>query len=382
MSTTSVTELSWLAEQCALRLELHEPGYQVREIIPPATSLYDPMLGWQDDDGSLVLCDIGGQREPGWNPDVGHGAVWRLQPDDRLEAIVPPGAIGRGMVMFPMRAPSTFGNHAGELFFLGQLRPGRSGAHHTHAVYWVPPGSQFPEPFAIVPNAGGLGGGVPGALCAAGWGAEGTPEEGTLFVTSLMNCTLYAITPDRRIQTWLVCDESSCGVQFMPRKVFRASPAWGEYAGDLIVVGNPATSFEKTATPTLATYRITDEGGTRRATPVDAPAAAQAELSAAGTHEAPPGFGPLAGCRFLCTEGSANLAFAAKLDDGPLPYDAEIRYVDAEGNTKTFATGLQSGFPHIMFQGDRMIVAIVRKSYSTGEYHYPDGSLYEITYGS
>jgi hypothetical protein len=377
-------DLARLADECALKLQLHEAGYAVREVVPPATTLFDPMLGWVDPDGSLVFGDIGGQLRPGWDPEVGHGSIWRLHRDDRLEAVLPPGAIGRGMVMFPMRAPATFGGHAGEIFFLGQLRPGRAGAHHTHAVYWVPPGSQFCEPFAIVPNAGRIGGGVPGALCPAGWGATGSPEEGTLFVTSLMACTLYAVTPDRRIETWLICDEEHAGVQFMPRQVLRASAEWGEHAGALIVVGQPDTSFEKpaemTSQPRTAFYRIDEVNGTRRATAVNPPETVATSLALAGAAVAPEGFGPLAGRHFLCTPGSANLAHATKMGEGPLPYDAEILSITEDGRRVPFASQVQSGHPHIMFQGDRLILAIVRKSYSTGEYHEPDGSLYEITY--
>src|SRR4051794_11941551 len=108
MATSTNEDLGWLAEECALRLRFQEPGFTVREIVPPATTLYDPMLGWVDDEGCVVYCDIGGQREPGWDPDQGHGSVWRLHPDDTLEAIVPPGNIGKGMIMFPMRATASF----------------------------------------------------------------------------------------------------------------------------------------------------------------------------------------------------------------------------------------------------------------------------------
>lgn len=381
LSTTMERDLSQLAAECELRLELHEPGYRVREIVPPATTLYDPMLGYVDDDGSLVFCDIGGQREQGWDPEQGHGAVWRLHPDDRIEAIVPPGNIGRGMIMFPMRAPEGFGEHGGELFFLGQLRPGRPGAHHTHAVYWVPPGSSWPEPFVIIPDAGTIGKGVAGALCPAYWGQPGTPDEGKFYVTSLLNCTLYEIDGNRRITPWLTCDEEHMDVPCMPRRVFRADEAWGDLAGELIAAGNPNTTFERpaSAAPGIAYYTVTEKDGVRYGRRVDAPAGSADYMDVSNAAVAPAGFGPLAGKSFECTPGSVNLAHATKFDGG-LPYDAGIEWTEQDGTVRTFASKLQSGAPHLMFQGDRMIVAIVRKSYSTGEYHLPDGSLYEITY--
>ncbi|HEB91339.1 MAG TPA: hypothetical protein ENI85_17315 [Deltaproteobacteria bacterium] len=379
-------DLSRLAEECALRLEFHEPGFSVREIIPPATMLYDPMLGWVEDDESLVFCDIGGQREPGWNPREGHGSIWRLHRDDRLESIVPAGAIGTGMIMFPMKAPASFGCHGGETFFLGQLKPGREGAHGTHAVYWLPPGWEIPEVFCVVPHAGSISGGISGALCPAGWGEEGTDMEGVLFVVSLMNCTIYMVTPDRRIRPWLICDRENVGVQFMPRKVFQARDSWGDLAGELVVSGHPETSFETPASAgkkvSLEYWRVDDPKGSPRLTRIDRlDADRSALISETGLNAsiAPDGFGPFSGQLFACRPGSANLASASRIE-GALPYDADIVRFDSSGRIHLFASRLQSGAPDLAFQGNRMVISTVRKSYSTGEYHLPDGSLYEIVY--
>ena len=380
-------QLATVAKECELKLKFADQGFSVREIIPPATTLYDPMLGWVDDDDSLVFCDIGGQAGgPGWDPRMGHGSIWRLYPGDGVQAIVPPGAIGKGMIMFPMKSPASFGSYGGQIFFLGQLKPGRPGAHNIHAVYWVPPGWDTPEVFCVVPHAGRIGGGISGALCPAGWGEPGTPEEGVLFVVSLMNCVLYKVTSDRRISPWLICDEESVGVQFMPSRVFRASPDWGDYAGELIVAGRPNTSFEKQAELSgrleLGFWRVTDADGLPNLEAIENPPDADGgQLLPTRTPQtvAPEGFGLFGGQRFMCTPGSANLAHTTKLE-GPLPYDASILRTDASGGVHEFATELQSGSPALLFQGDRMVVAVVRKSYSTGEYHLPDGSLYEIRY--
>lgn len=380
-------ELASVAADCELKLKFSEEGFSVREIIPPATTLYDPMLGWVDEDDSLVFCDIGGQAGgSGWDPRSGHGSIWRLYPDDRIEAVVPPGAIGKGMVMFPMKSPVSFGPYGGEVFFLGQLKPGRPGAHNTHAVYWVPPGWDTPEVFCVVPHAGCIGGGISGALCPAGWGEDGTPEEGVLFVVSLMNCVVYRVTPDRRISPWLICDEDTVGYQFMPSRVFRAGPSWGRLAGELIVAGRPNTSFEKQAQLSdrlqIGFWCVIDPGGTPRLEVIESPpdvGAGQLLPTRGSQTVAPEGFGPFGGQRFMCTPGSANLAHTTRLE-GALPYDASIVRTDASDQVHEFATRLQSGSPALLFQGSRMVVAVVRKSYSTGEYHLPDGSLYEIMY--
>lgn len=383
--TVDAAELARVAADCKLRLQLSDPGFTVREIIPPATSLFDPMMGWIDDDGALVFCDIGGQRQPGWNPREGHGSIWKLHPDDRLESIVPPGSIGLGMIMFPMKSSPEFGAYASQVFFLGQLKPGRLGAHNTHAVYWVPPGWDIPEVFCTVPHAGKIGGGISGALCPAGWGEAGTPEEGMLFVVSLMNCTLYSVTSNRQIEPWLICDDEHLGVQFMPGRLFRASAEWGDLEGELIVSGRPNTSFEKPAELSgdlrIGYWKVEETDRGRQVTAVEPPPSITPDrMAGIRDNVAPEGFGPYAGQRFSCRHGSANLAHTTKMHDGPLPYDADIVRFDAAGEVRIFADQLQSGAPALIFQGDRMLVSVVRKSYSTGEYHLPDGSIYEIKY--
>jgi hypothetical protein len=95
---------------------------------------------------------------------------------------------------------------------------------------------------------------------------------------------------------------------------------------------------------------------------------------------APESFGPFGGHTFRATRGSVNLMQTTMMPDGPLPYDAQILRVDKDGNEHVFADGLQSGHCSLMFQGDRMLLGRIGKSYSTGDFHYPDGSLHEITY--
>ena len=75
-----------IRQDCELRLRLAESGFAVRTVVPPGTVLYDPIVGWADPDGSLVVSDHGPQVDPGrWDPAKGSGGLYRLHPDDRLE---------------------------------------------------------------------------------------------------------------------------------------------------------------------------------------------------------------------------------------------------------------------------------------------------------
>lgn len=389
----SYTDLRWLEKDTELRLEFKEPGFAIRPIVPPATWLYDAQLGWIEDDGALIFHDIGGQGEPGWDPEKGHGSTWRLYPDDRLEAIVPPGNSGRAMIMSPMKSPASFGPEYGnQIFPLGQLRPGRKGAHNTHAVFWIPPGASWVEVFAVVPDSGSMNdGGKSGALVSPGWGPDGTPEEGILFVTSMFNCTMYKLNAKREIWPWVIGDGSHGCIQFMPREVFRAPAEWGKLAGELIVSGVASHSFASAAplpgeppkVEEIVRF-VAEERGDRmparlRQVDVDLPVPVSASRYRRG-REAPEGFGPFGGHTFRTTPGSVNLMQTTMMPEGGLPYDAQIVRIDPDGKEHVFADKVQAGYPGIIFQGKRMILSAIGKSYSTGDFHYPDGSLYEIKY--
>jgi len=390
MADRSFTDLAWLEAETELQIELREPGFVVRPIVAPATWLYDCQLGWVEDDGSVIFHDIGGQGEPGWDPNKGHGSTWRLHPDDRLEAIVRPGTSGRAMLMSPMKSPPTFGEYSDAIFELGQLRPGRAGAHNTHGVFWVPPGEQHIEVFAVCADAGSLNGGKSGALVSPGWGAPGTPEERTLFVVSMYNCTLYKLTERRDIWPWVIGDGDHGVRQFMPREVFRAPSSWGRYEGELIVSGVADHHFAIRAPlpgqpPKVEQHVrfVVEERGERELAvlhEVDEELPIPHRSRYDVPHIAPEGFGPFGGHAFTATLGSVNLMQTTMMPEGALPYDAQIIRTDPDGQQHVFADCVQAGYPQILFQGDRMLLGRIGKSYSTGDFHYPDGSLHEIRY--
>jgi hypothetical protein len=113
---------------------------------------------------------------------------------------------------------------------------------------------------------------------------------------------------------------------------------------------------------------------------------------------APPEFGPFGGQTFYVEFGSFNQIYDDEGgehvtfvdNDGcltewgrnPLPYDERIMRIDADGVHHVFADHLQAGWNEIRFSRDRMIITLLRKSYSSGQYHEPDGSIDEIRFVS
>src|SRR3954464_15841595 len=110
-----------LKQMCEMRLELHDPAFEPVEIVPGGEFLYDPQVFWNWDpqgpwaqpEGSILVSDIGGQEQPGWDPTMGHGALYRIHPDNRIETIVNPGVGRQAGVFRPIVAPEGWGEYGG-----------------------------------------------------------------------------------------------------------------------------------------------------------------------------------------------------------------------------------------------------------------------------
>lgn len=354
-------------------MEVHEPGFTAREVIAPGNGLYDPMTSWAEADGSMVFGDIGGQREPGWDPHAGYGSILRLRPDDTLEAILPTGRNGLGMVMHPRRAPASFTGYEGWILYVGQGIPGHLGAHRPHVVYALGPDMPVPEPFAVLPKAGRIGDGIPGAVIIGGFAPDHSPYAGSYFCQSLMNCTVYRIFPDGAVIPFMVLDEPVWSTRIMPHWMFWAGPGWGALEGEMIVSGTEGLAFTDPAPENhdAGFWRIIDD---KTIEPIEVPSRtagfARAEV-------APPSFGPFAGQLFWADMGTTNLNHSRRVTE-PLPFHSSILRLDETGTPQVFASQLQDGYTQTIFAGGRMLVSSLRRSYSTGEYHEPDGSIYEI----
>src|SRR5687768_2808175 len=165
-----------LLRECEYRLRVLEPGFATREVIAPGTMLYDPILGWVEDDGTLYFSDHGPQRDPTtWVPFAGHGSIYRLARDGGLTRLIEPGAVP-GMPYLIRRAPAEFGAWEGDIFFPGQAKGGREGALSGHRLYRLREGEAEPDVFVDIPHAGTTGGGTPGAMMVGGFGRRSTPH--------------------------------------------------------------------------------------------------------------------------------------------------------------------------------------------------------------
>jgi len=374
-------------EQLAISPVVRLPGYRFRTVIPFNDALFDPMLGnWIEPDGSVPICDVGGQpRNAVFDPEHGHGAIWWLRPDDRLEPAVPWGHTQLGMPMFPRLAPPSFGRWAGHALVIAQVHPGREGAHWDHVVHkWDRRADQF-ELFAILPrNDSAIGEGIPSALIPGDFGPAGSPLEGSYFCTALRNNTVYRVRGNGRAETFAKLDGVS-GPVVLPRALCFGDddhfPDFPQHRGKLIVGGVPNTNFTATgdsnkgrATGQECVFHVIENDGTVAREPFCRGNRMLAFPARAGV-----AFGPLSGQLIYTDHGTINQSQSI-FDHGPLPHDGRLLYRDAEGVFQPLVTGLRSGRNDIIFTGSRLIITHFGKSYSTGEYHQPDGSIWELTY--
>jgi len=364
-----------LRELYPFRMQLRAPGYASAELVGPGSTFYDILLGWREAaNNSIVFNDIGGQAQPGWDPEQGHGAIWRLQDDNVLEPIVNYGAAGRWAFIHIIRGEAHYGDSDGEIFIVAQTGPGRPYASRAHCVLRVRKGANRPELFASVPDVGTLDGGHAGAMMPDVVGPKGSPFEGWLFIHSMMNCTIYRVPAQGGAAEPFV-RLGDPDQPIMPRQVRIAPPWWGGLAGELVFSGVRGASFHRSTpgTPKLEYWRIRPDGGIEEI----APDPKGAPLNA---RRAPPEFGPFAGHIFWADDGPVNLAQVSGCDefaDG-LPFSGRVLRQSPDGDTHVFADNFYGSSTSLVFDRSRLIMGLPGRSYSTGEFHEPDASLYEV----
>jgi hypothetical protein len=378
---TDTLTRSDLKAMTEMRVQVHDPRYETVEIVGGGEYLYDPQVFWDWDptcawaqpEGSILISDIGGQQQPGWDPSMGHGAIYRLHPDNRMETIMAPGVGRQAGVFRPIIAPAGWGDWGGHIFFCSQVVPGRRGAVMDHMIYRLAPGENRPHGFAIAPRSGALAGGISGALMPGVFGRPGTPEEGLLLIISMHNCTIYAVKPDGSVMPWVVMDGVNGPGPLMPYRLFYAPESVVGERNMLLVEGPWGTHFgEQNHRYAPAHYRVV--GQTIDPTPVEAMAGGPGPF-------APAAFGPHAGQMFRTEHGGfISSVHWTKGSRQALPYTDTIVRRDENGKEHLFASNLQAGQNLIGFAGDRLIITNLRHSYSSGDFHEPDGSVYAIRF--
>ena len=380
--TLSSAELAALTE---FKVELHDDRYEFEPVLTGGNFLYDPQVlwNWADDGahtawagpkGSILISDIGGQRNPGVDWNLGHGGLFRLLADNTWETIVPHGQGHQAGFFRPIIAPEGWGDYGGHMFLGSQIVPHRRGALFEHMIYRLAPGDDTPSAWGIVPRAGKAGDGISGAYLNAVFGRKGTPEEGLFLFFCMHNNTIYAARPDGSIEPYIIMDgEDGNPGPVMPYRVFYADPQIVGEENVLVIEGKWNSNFGGEATHAFQPQHYRVEGREVNPEVIES-------LAGGAGLRAPAAFGAFGGDSFRPeNHGFISSVHWTEGDDAkPLPYSAEIVRRDADGNEHVFASNLQAGQNLIGFAGDRMIVTNMGHSYSSGNFKHPDGSVFAI----
>jgi len=375
---------SELAAQTEFKVVLHDDRYEFEPIVTGGGFLYDPQVfwNWADDgahtawagpEGSILISDIGGQRSPRVNWNLGHGGLFRLHADNSWETIVPHGQGHQAGFFRPIIAPEGWGDFGGHMFLGSQIVPHRRGALFDHMVYRLAPGDDTPTAFAIPPRAGKNGGGISGAMLMGVFGRKGTPEEDLFLFFCMHNTTIYAARPDGSVEPYIIMDgDAGNSGPVMPYRLFYADPLIVGEENVLVVEGKWDTHFGGEATHRFEPRHYRVEGRAINPEVIES-------LAGGAGLRAPAAFGPFGGDSFRPeNHGFISSVHWTEGDAAPLPYTTEIIRRDAQGKEHVFASNVQAGQNLIGFAGDRMIVTNMGHSYSSGNFKDPDGTVFAI----
>lgn len=335
-----------------------EGGYSARLLVPPGT-FYDPLFPIAGEGDDIWLNDDGGEEEAG----EGGGGVYCVDRDGKVTALVPVGKIPPPTAID--RAPSSFAPHRGQIFALAQPKKGWAGATENHIILRMDPTTWTPHRFAELPSAGNRNKGIAGAGVDMRFGPDGTSFAGRLFAVTLLNNSIYEVSPAGEARPFVTMD----GARPRQPVCLTFTQRGGE---DRMIVSTANGNFSpRRQVPGFATItQITADGKVL-------PEFIAADLLApSGLGYAPDGFGAYAGDLFVADLGGMMPTPAPR--DNPPPRAGRVLHIDRSGKAHVFAEGFASPLG-LRFIGKRMIVCDVNGDYIGGGIELPDGFVVEIT---
>ena len=338
-----------------------ETGYNARLLVPPGT-FYDPLFPIAGDGDDIWLNDDGGEEEEG---EAG-GGIYCVDRNGKVTPLVPIGKIPPPTAID--RAPASFAPHAGQIFALTQPQKGWAGATKNHLILRIDPKTWEAVRFAELPSAGTRNKGVAGAGVDMRFGPDGTAFAGRLFGITLLNHSIYEVTPDGKARAFVTMETAR------PRQPVCLT--FAKIGGEdrmIVSTANGNFSPRRQVAGFATVTQITPDG---RVLPEFI---AEDLLSPAGLGYAPAGFGAYSGDLFVADFGGMMPTPATR--DNPPPRLGRILRIDKSGKAHIFAEGFASPIG-LRFIGQRMIICDVNGDYIGGGIELPDGFVVEITAGS
>jgi len=335
-----------------------ETGYKGRLLVPPGT-FYDPLFPISGDSDDIWLNDDGGEEEGGEHG----GGIYCVTRNGQVRPLVPVGKIPPPTAID--RASGSFAPYTDQIFALTQPKKGWAGATENHMVLRMDPATWEPTRFAELPSAGTRNKGIAGAGVDLRFGPDGTAFSGRLFGITLLNHSIYEVTPDGKARAFLTMETAR------PRQPVSLTFAKVGGADRMIVSCANGNFSPRRQVPGFATITQIKPDGT-----IVPEFIAEDLLAPSGLGYAPANFGPYAGDLFVADLGGIMPTPAPR--DKPPPRQGRVLRIDQNGKAHIFAEGFASPLG-LRFIGDRMIVCDVNGDYIGGGIELPDGFVVEIT---
>ncbi|MGH8007667.1 MAG: hypothetical protein ACREQ3_11735, partial [Candidatus Binatia bacterium] len=257
-------------------------------------------------------------------------------------------------------APASFGEHAGQVFLLSQAKAAMPGALANHIVQRLDPKQDYAATtVCTLPEAGPLK--IAGFGADARFGPEGSPFAGKFYAVTILNSTIYQVTPDGKCSPFVVFD----GQQYSAPAVITFSP---DGKSMLVSVSRGPFDIASTAEPTGAIVRVTPEGKVEDKPVFDG------QGRPMGMGFAPEGFGAYSGQLFFSEIGLFQVPVPMTQ---ALKADGKLYRLTPEGKPELVASGFHNPMG-VQFIDKKLWVTDINGDFIAGKRELPDGFVVEI----
>ncbi len=322
-------------------------GFTARVLVPPG-ELYDPLF-MRNHDGQIWLNDDGGEEgEKG-------SKIVALDDSGNLSTVVPLGRL-LPVIGFDV-APQGFGPYQGQVFSLAQAVVATPGVASAHIIQRVDPRTDEDGVlFCTLPMEGAGGDGIAGMGIEARFGPENTPFAGKFYAITILNRTVYQVTPDGGCTPFVTFDPQ----------------AWGRPMG---------ITFSRDGARMLVSTGNEQRGSIARVRPdgtLDAPLVQSPLLvSPSGMAFAPASFGAYEGELFVATLGVPDSGAGGVPMTQPTPANGHVYRITPQGGVHTVVSGLHDPMG-VHFTRDRLWVSDINGDFIAGRRELPEGFVIEI----
>ena len=325
--------------------------FSAKVLVGPG-QLYDPLI-MLPREGQVWMNDDGGEEK-----DKGSRLV-AVDPSGTISVLADIGKL-LPTVGFDI-APASFGRYAGQLFSLAQARVAMPGALENHVVQRIEPETDFAASiFCTLPSAGTKK--IAGFGLDARFGPAGSPFADRLYVVTIYNDAIYAVTADGRCEPFIVFD----GTGYSAPSTLTFSPDGKQM---LVAVSRGVFDIQSGAAPAGAIVAVSPDGT------LSERIVTSGAFKPMGMAFAPAEFGAYAGELFFADVGAYQIPVPMTQAINP---DGRILRVGTDAEAVVVATGFHNPIG-VQFVNGKLWVTDINGDFIAGKREVPDGFVVELS---